>query len=512
MHLHKHLQRIAALAIILILTISASAFAESAGFVRAVNARVYENSDLSGRSVSINRYMPVDVVAVNNGIATIRANGYTVYIAADLLTVFDEADRREMEFTRAALVYEYPTTSSASMYVRKGARADVLYTANGCAVVEIDGEIGYTYLSALATPQTDAATTFPDGTAGYVKARGARVYANSNLTGRSVSINRYMLVDVLEVRNGAAKIVANGYTVYIDADSLFIFDADDITRKVFVKDTRAYEYPSTSSAFATVKEGTEVNVLYTVNGCAVIESNGAMAYTFENALTDPIEITYGEFEAVVTSGANVYESLYRSDSVLGNVSEGEHVTVTAYTSARALIETDCFTGWCPVSALKKYVEPKYTAEEIFAGDFTNEKTIYLYLVHVMELSPAAACGILANINAESGFRPEAYNSSGGSYGICQWTGGRYTNLQNWCAENGYDYATMEGQLRFLEYELKNRYTSVYRFMQGVANTADGAYDAGYHWCYYYEIPANRAARSVQRGNTAKDTYWAIYMN
>lgn len=71
----------------------------------------------------------------------------------------------------------------------------------------------------------------------------------------------------------------------------------------------------------------------------------------------------------------------------------------------------------------------------------------------MKLSPAAACGVLANIKCESGFKPTTHNTSdpyGGSYGICQWLAGRRTNLQNYCAEKGYDYTTLEGPVPFSE--------------------------------------------------------------
>ena len=128
----------------------------------------------------------------------------------------------------------------------------------------------------------------------------------------------------------------------------------------------------------------------------------------------------------------------------------------------------------------------------------------------MGLNSAAACGILSNIYYESSFRPTALNSSGGSYGICQWTGSRKTRLQNYCKNNGYDYTTLTGQLYYLKYELENHYTATLRYMRGVSNSASGAYDAGYYWCYHFEVPANRASVSVKRGNRARDTYWSKY--
>ena len=347
---------------------------------------------------------------------------------------------------------------------------------------------------------------------GFVRANNARVYSDSDLDGRSVKIKRYTLVDVLDVSDGVAKIQANGYTVYIAADLLTIFDEDAAQKMVFSKNSRVYEYPSTSSRSTTVAKGTEVNILYVDNGCAVIEKNGVLAYAYLNALDEPVEIIYAEFEAVVTSDTlKVYKSASKSSGTLGTLKKGARVTVTAYTKDWALINVNGVIGCCYTSGLEKYVKPDPTAEEIFADtSLSNEEKIYCYLIYEMDLTPAAACGILANVKCESGFRPVAWNSSGGSYGICQWTGGRYTNLQNWCADNGYDHTSLEGQCRFLKYELENKYTSVHSYMRGVENTAQGAYDAGYYWCYYFEVPANRGSVSIKRGNMAKDDYFPNY--
>ena len=144
---------------------------------------------------------------------------------------------------------------------------------------------------------------------------------------------------------------------------------------------------------------------------------------------------------------------------------------------------------------------------------SNEKTIYDYLTKTMKLNSAAACGVLANLEKESSFNPKSsYKESGGfiSYGICQWNRGRLDNLKSYCSKNKYDYTTLNGQLHFLEYELKNSYKSVYNKLTSVPNTAQGAYDAGYKWCYSYEVPANYPNVSVTRGNLAKNIYWKKY--
>ena len=348
--------------------------------------------------------------------------------------------------------------------------------------------------------------------AGFVSGKNVRVYEKADLSGRSAAISRYTLVNILDVEDGVAKIKANGYTVYLPASQLEIFDKDDSVEMVFAKAARVYEYPSVASRSARIAKGAAVNVLYTVNGVAVVEKNGVMAYTWESALEKPVEIIEEEYEVAVTAETlKVYKSASTSAKVLGTLRKDDRAMLKARTDEWALIEAGGVRGCVKLSGIEKYVEPPMTVEEIFASeDFSNEEKIYAFLIYEMKYNSAAACGVLANIKCESTFRPTAWNASGGSYGICQWTGGRYTNLQNWCAENGYDYTTLEAQCRFLKYELENKYKKVNSFMLGVEDTPDGAYEAGYYYCYNFEVPANRGSVSIKRGNMAQDDYWPKY--
>ena len=79
--------------------------------------------------------------------------------------------------------------------------------------------------------------------------------------------------------------------------------------------------------------------------------------------------------------------------------------------------------------------------------------IYAFLTGEMGLNRAAAMGVMANIRYESSYNPQCSGDSGTSYGICQWHLGRKTNLINYCNQNNLDYHSLEGQLRFLQYEL-----------------------------------------------------------
>lgn len=147
---------------------------------------------------------------------------------------------------------------------------------------------------------------------------------------------------------------------------------------------------------------------------------------------------------------------------------------------------------------------------------SNKQKIYSFLTKEMDLNSAAACGILANIERESEFNPRlVIRDSNGlqSGGLCQWNGGRFKNLKRYCEKKGLSYLSVEGQMSYLKYELsQNSYNYIYKYLKSVDNNANGAYDAGYYWCYYFEIPANKGVKAKQRGSNAKNSYWPAYGN
>ena len=163
-------------------------------------------------------------------------------------------------------------------------------------------------------------------------------------------------------------------------------------------------------------------------------------------------------------------------------------------------------------AAKRYEET--TGESIYVfgsypvGDITeNTNEIYDYLRNVLGLNHAAACGVLANIQCESNFASTAVGDGGTSYGLCQWHLGRFSALINWCNANGYEYHSIQGQLGYLTCELQVGYASVYQYLLSVPDTAQGAYDAAYYWCKYFEIPSNLEYNSQMRADLAMNLYY-----
>ena len=157
-----------------------------------------------------------------------------------------------------------------------------------------------------------------------------------------------------------------------------------------------------------------------------------------------------------------------------------------------------------------YKRQSYNTNEDVAA---NERDVYNYLTGTMGMNSAAASGVMANMYRESRFYVDITNDYGTAYGLCQWYGDRWTNLQNYCNNNGLDWHTLYGQMRFLEYEL-NSLSSLRSYMYGVSNDANGAYHAGYEWCRVYELGGNTSdtTRCDSRGTLARDTFWPKYQN
>ena len=149
----------------------------------------------------------------------------------------------------------------------------------------------------------------------------------------------------------------------------------------------------------------------------------------------------------------------------------------------------------------------------------NKQIVYTYITETLGYNRAAACGILANIQYESNFRPTAIGDSGNAYGICQWNSRRESLKKHavaYCEANGLpadpeeSWKNIYAQLSYLGYELLNNKKSVGTYLSAVPDTAQGAYDAAYYFCVYFEIPSSRYTKGVTRGTAAVKTYFPMF--
>ena len=150
---------------------------------------------------------------------------------------------------------------------------------------------------------------------------------------------------------------------------------------------------------------------------------------------------------------------------------------------------------------------------------SNKEQVFKFLTRGLsfgsegkQFNAAVACGIMANIEKESSFNPNAGGDSGTSYGLCQWHdtsagSGRMTNLKNFCSKNGYDPASITGQMFFLQSELNSGYSSMVNKFLSLPNNADSAGKAAEQWCRDFERPAEVDKRAAERSKAAKENYW-----
>lgn len=326
-------------------------------------------------------------------------------------------------------------------------------------------------------------------------------------------------VTVVSWSGETAKITYKKKTGLARVSDMRRVETETVTPMVANRDTRLYSKPSTSSAYADVKAGTTVQVLSVDGDRAKVSYGGKTGYMIYSHLSAPgtVETTpeqepvkTGNVPVVTTKAARVYENAdYTGGSVA--LAKGTKLTLLATRGDVAMVEKNGAIGYMSASCLKKDTSGgsgSTTGGNPFATG-SNEREIYAFLTGEMGYNRAAAMGVMANIKYESSYRTDCVGDGGTSYGLCQWHAGRKTNLINWCAENGLDYTALDGQLRYLKYEVVNRYPSVHSYMKQVENSAEGAYDAAYYFCFNFEAPAARTSQSTKRGIYARDTLYGM---
>ncbi len=460
-----------------------------------------------------------------------------IFILVLLLLPCAFADN-QVRFNTDSRVYLWPSLDSTYVAVPQGLTVTQKDDAtSGWTRVELNGSVGYTNAQHLsdATETPESGITVIQKSA--IVTDDTRVYAAPYTSAASIRISKGMQL-TLVATNGDWAMVANGnYYAYMNKSQIEVCEAFSYTEALtgysarITKDTRVYALPHTASVSASVSENLPVNLLKVQDNWALVENSGIRAYIQADcvaleqdststpsptAAPDYSDLMKNAIAAEVTAEAYVYSQPSDTAEKM-TISKGTRVNFLAANGSWALIELNGNYGYISAMCLKK-VEATATPEPTKAPDkisdimnsdkYTNEQKCYYYLTQEMGLNTAAACGILANIRAECSFNQN--DQTGKYYGLCQWGDGRLSNMKKYCSNNGYDYTSLEGQLRFLQYELEQSYPKVLKMLKETENSPEGAYSAGYNFCYDYERPGTRTASSIKRGNMAKDTYYPKY--
>ena len=227
-------------------------------------------------------------------------------------------------------------------------------------------------LLVLALMLCAAPTAVAESFSAFVKSGSMPVYSDASLTNRIGSLGQYTVVTVLEYHGNVAMIQADGNTGYARVSDMDAVEAVAV-KGVVTTTTRAYQSPSTSSASVLLAAGTTLNVVKVVGSWALVERDGVGAYANVNCLS-PLaslatptpapeatpsggELKVERFTAAVSAAtAEVYTKADEFSDVLGRLSKGAEVTVTAYTADWAQIELFGSTGYVRTSDLTRQTD------------------------------------------------------------------------------------------------------------------------------------------------------------
>ena len=186
-------------------------------------------------------------------------------------------------------------------------------------------------------------------------------------------------------------------------------------------------------------------------------------------------------ELVVDYWTNTVRSYYQVEEGDFNPVCGEVATMTGAISTVGMMST-LTTNTAGLTDIGFYSN---TTQSANVNVTATVQDVYQFLKG-KGLNDAAAVGVIANLQAESGFRTGAIGDSGTSAGLAQWHAGRMSSMK---AYVGADWATnVTGQLNYLWHELQTTYKGVLNKITQLPNTAEGARQATSIWIHDYEVP------------------------
>ena len=131
--------------------------------------------------------------------------------------------------------------------------------------------------------------------------------------------------------------------------------------------------------------------------------------------------------------------------------------------------------------------------------YESAREIYEYLIS-KGFTPESACGILGNIEQESGFYTSATN--GTHFGLCQWGGERFAGLSELATDRSKKWTDLQVQLDFLWSELEGKMSKVKAEIIGTTDM----YHATDIFCRKYEICGGYSKEVPRRYRKAKKWY------
>ena len=409
-------KRITALLLMLLMLLpSAPALAESYSAAVTDSVAAYADASLTRKVGDLERYDVVTVTGINGEVARIRYGGYTMYTKLSaLVAVKDFATAATVQ--SANRVYQSPDTSSQSLALKQGTSVYILATSGDWAMIEKDGNVGYTFASCLQTSGSGSAEDnsdpfLPDGetsnSTGDLAGSGSAVSGNGSVTIETVeavvtsaTLPVYASASTSAKKLGTLKagqaVTVHAYTAdwaYISLSGKYGFCAlkglqkkadsaateepaenpfdpgASVPATVTASSVTVYQSASSSAKkLGTLKQGAEVNLLKVSGSRAYIELNGNYGYCAANALTKNSELTGGNGATdsgamgsctVIVASTKAYAKKSTSAASV-SLSMGDTFDFYGYDSKWVQVKISGKTGYIPREALSpaSYTELK----------------------------------------------------------------------------------------------------------------------------------------------------------
>ena len=392
-------KRITALLLMLLMLLpSAPALAESYSAAVTDGVAAYADASLTRKVGDLERYDVVTVTGINGEVARIRYGGYTMYTKLSaLVAVKDFATAATVQ--TANRVYQSPDTSSQSLALKQGTSVYILATSGDWAMIEKDGNVGYTFLSCLksagsGSSETESDPFLPDGDSsnntGDLAGSGSGASGNGSVTietveavVKSATLPVYASASTSAKKLGTLKagqaVTVHAYTAdwaYISLSGKYGFCAlkglqkkadsaateepaenpfdpgASVPATVTASSVTVYQSASSSSKkLGTLKKGAEVKLLKVSGNWAYIELNGNYGYCAANALTKNSELGNNPTDSsamgsctVVSASAKAYAKKSTSAASI-TLSMGDTLDFYGYDSKWVQVKIEGKTGY-----------------------------------------------------------------------------------------------------------------------------------------------------------------------
>ena len=357
----------------------------------------YADASLTRKVGDLERYDVVTVTGIKGEVARIRYGGYTMYTRLGaLVAVKDFATAATVQ--TAGRVYQSPDTSSQSLALKQGTSVYILATSGDWAMIEKDGNVGYTFLSCLksagsGSSETESDPFLPDGDSsnntGDLAGSGSGASGNGSVTietveavVKSATLPVYASASTSAKKLGTLKagqaVTVHAYTAdwaYISLSGKYGFCAlkglqkktggaaeetpenpfdpgTAVPATVTASSVTVYQSASSSAKkLGTLKKGAEVKLLKVSGNWAYIELNGNYGYCAANALTKNSELGNNPTDSsamgsctVVSASAKAYAKKSTSAASI-TLSMGDTLDFYGYDSKWVQVKIEGKTGY-----------------------------------------------------------------------------------------------------------------------------------------------------------------------